>query len=228
VHIQPQIEIATTLPAEVPPFEKPCQFHSSSPLKIVSLPPFQDALPLVQMYFADFNQFFPLFHESSFISLMAERYLSEAICRDKDPAWWASINVVLSMACRLRAMTPDAAANDDQRSMEYLQNASALAQGLMLYGSSLSTVQAVLGMAIIIHGTATPGCYAVLVAAVVRLTHMIGLNRQDQYDPALTPAEIEHQKRVFWIGYILDKDISFRWTYLLYSTTTKCWWIYQY
>jgi hypothetical protein len=85
-----------------------------------------------------------------------------------------------------------------------------VAQGLMLYGSTLSAVQALLGMAAIVHGTSTPGCYAVLVAAAVRLTHMIRLNRQDQYNPTLTAIEVEQQKRVFWIAYILDKDVSFR------------------
>src|ERR1700737_2868504 len=124
--------MATALPTEAPAFEKPCQPHSSLIPKIVSLPPLQDALPLVQSYFTDFNQYFPLFDESSFMSLMAERYLSEAIHRETDPAWWASINVILAIACRLRTMTSSAAVDDDQKSMEYLENASTVLQGLML------------------------------------------------------------------------------------------------
>jgi hypothetical protein len=195
---QPLTDIETASVAKPTTPKQPCH---------CGLPPLNEALPLIHLYFASFNQVFPLFHEPSFMVLISERYLATGL---EDPAWWGSINIVLSQGYSLRAMGPTRGPDDEQKSMIYLRNASIVGPQIMMWGADLLSLQALLGMAIAVHGTPTPGCFAILVAAAVRLAYMIGLHRQQEYDPALTPIEIDQRKRVFWITYVLDKNVSLR------------------
>lgn len=205
---QSQTDIETASIAKPTNPEQPCRcVYPLDPTNMVPLPPLNEALPLIHLYFASFNQVFPLFHEPSFMGLISERYLATGL---EDPAWWGSINIVLSQGYSLRAMGPNRGPDDEQKSMIYLRNASIVGPQIMLWGADLLSLQALLGMAIVVHGTPTPGCYHMLVAAAVRLAYMIGLHRQQEYDPALTAIEIEQRKRVFWITYVLDKNVSLR------------------
>jgi hypothetical protein len=205
---QPQTGIETVSIAKPITPEQPCRYdYPLDPTKMVPLPPLNEALPLVHLYFASFNHVFPLFHENSFMGLISERYLATGL---EDPAWWGSINIVLSQGYSLRAMGPNRGPDDEQKSMVYLRNASIVGPQIMLWGTDLLSLQALLGMAIVVSGTSTTGCYPMLVAAAVRLAYMIGLHRQQEYDPALTATEMEQRKRVFWITYVLDKNVSLR------------------
>jgi hypothetical protein len=58
-------------------------------------------------------------------------------------------------------------------------------------------------------GTPNPQPSFFLVAAAIRLAHSIGLHKKfSAY--GLNPSEVEQRKRVFWIAYMLDKDICLR------------------
>jgi hypothetical protein len=205
---QSQTDIETASIANPTTPKQPCCCgYPLDPTTTVPLPPLNEALPLIHLYFASFNQVFPLFHEPSFMDLISERYLANGI---EDPAWWGSINIVLSQGYSLRAMGPNRGPDDKQKSMIYLRNASIVGPQIMLWGTDLLSLQALLGMAILVYGTPTPGCYPILVTGAVRLGYMIGLHRQQEYDPTLTAIEIAQRKRVFWITYVLDKDLSLR------------------
>ena len=200
------VERAPTAKSTIP--KRFCNYgFPLDPTKVVPLPPLNEALPIIHLYFASFNQVFPLFHEPSFMVLIGERYLATGL---EDPAWWGSINVILSQGYSLRAMSPTRGPDDEQKSIIYLRNASIVGPQVMLWGADLLSLQALLGMAIVVGGTSTQGCYAILVAAAVRLAYTIGLHRQQEYDPALTVTEIDQRKRVLWITYILDKNVSLR------------------
>lgn len=74
---------------------------------------------------------------------------------------------------------------------------------------TLWSVQALLGMALVIQGTPNQGPVSLLVSAAMKLAHRMGLHRPCQ-DPNISAAEIEERKWVFWIAYSLEKTLSLR------------------
>ena len=117
----------------------------------VPLPPRHEALSLLKDYFENFNCMFPLFHEPTFMHLVDKHY-------SRDPyegsGWWASLNVALAIAHRLRVMSNLVAQEEDQKAWGYLKNALAVQTELTIRNTDLLSVQALLGMA----SYANPSC----------------------------------------------------------------------
>ncbi|KAI9822020.1 MAG: hypothetical protein M1832_003192 [Thelocarpon impressellum] len=170
------------------------------------LPPKQEAVSLLKDYFENFNCMFPLFHEPTFMHLLDMHY-------SRDPyegsGWWASLNTALAIAHRLRVMSNLVPADEDQKAWGYLKNALGVLPELTMRNTDLLSVQALLGMALFLQGTPNPQPSFFLVAAAIRLSHSIGLHKRGS-GFNLRPAEIEQRKRVFWIAYMVDKDICLR------------------
>ena len=55
------------------------------------------------------------------------------------------------------------------------------------------------------QGTPNPQPVFFLVSAALRLAHSIGLHKRGS-DFNLNEIESEQRKRVFWIGYLMDKE----------------------
>ncbi|OJD36257.1 fungal specific transcription factor domain-containing protein [Diplodia corticola] len=170
------------------------------------LPPKEEALSLLKDYFANFNCMFPLFHEPTFMHLVDKHYSEDPY---EGSGWWASLNVVLAIAHRLRVMSNLVPQEEDQKAWGYLKNALAVQTELTIRNTDLLSVQALLGMALFLQGTPNPQPSFFLVAAAIRLSHSIGLHKRGS-GFNLNPAEIEQRKRVFWIAYMLDRDICLR------------------
>ncbi|KAF2805206.1 uncharacterized protein BDZ99DRAFT_466855 [Mytilinidion resinicola] len=170
------------------------------------LPPKNEALSLLKDYFENFNCMFPLFHEPTFMHLVDKHY-------SRDPyegsGWWASLNVALAIAHRLRVMSNLVPQEEDQKAWGYLKNALAVQTELTMRNTDLLSVQALLGMALFLQGTPNPQPSFFFVAAAIRLSHSIGLHKRGS-GFNLNPSEIEQRKRVFWIAYMLDRDICLR------------------
>ncbi|KAJ9252260.1 transcriptional regulator family: Fungal Specific TF [Paecilomyces variotii] len=170
------------------------------------LPPKDEALSLFRDYFDNFNCMFPLFHEPTFMHLAERQY-------SRDPyegsGWWASINVVLAIAHRLRVMSNLVPQEEDKKAWLYLKNAMGVLTELTMRNTDLLSVQALLGMSLFLQGTPNPQPSFFLVAAAIRLSHSIGLHKRGS-GFGLNPVEVEQRKRVFWIAYLLDKDICLR------------------
>ncbi|KAJ6137992.1 hypothetical protein N7471_004478 [Penicillium samsonianum] len=170
------------------------------------LPPKEEALSLFKDFFENFNCMFPLFHEATFMHLVERQY-------SRDPyegsGWWASINVVLAIAHRLRVMSNLVPHEEDKRSWLYLKNAMGVLTELTMRNTDLLSVQALLGMSLFLQGTPNPQPAFFLVAAAIRLSHSIGLHKRGS-GFGLNVVEVEQRKRVFWIAYLLDKDICLR------------------
>lgn len=194
-------------PTRLDPASNP---HGSISLGHASLPSFQGlppksvALALINEAFRSFNDYFPLFDEQDFLQQFHENYLESTPSR---PGWWACINVVLSLAHRFRAMRTLETVFETTQSCRYMHNAIAVISQLNLLKNSLPAVQALVGMAIVLQGTPSPHHASVLIAAAVRLAQSMGLHRNIQ-DPSLTEAQMEQRRRVFWVAYFLDRDIS--------------------
>ncbi|EFX02513.1 fungal specific transcription factor [Grosmannia clavigera kw1407] len=170
------------------------------------LPPKAEALSLLKDFFENFNCMFPLFHHPTFMHLVERQY-------SKDPyqgsGWWASLNVALAIAHRLRVMSNLVPQEEDDKAWAYLKNAMAVFSELAMRNTDLLSVQALLGMALFMQGTPNPQPTFLLIAAAIRLSHSIGLHKKGT-GFNLNPIEIEQRKRVFWIGYMLDKDLCLR------------------
>ena len=170
------------------------------------LPPRDEAISLTRDFFDNFNSMFPLFHEPTFNHLLRRQY-------SRDPyegsGWWASLNVVLAIAHRLRIMSNLIPKEDDKPGWGYLKNAMGVLTELTMRNTDLLSVQALLGMALYLLGTPNPQPSFFLVAAAIRLSHSIGLHKKGSVF-GLNAAEVEQRKRVFWIAYVMDKDICLR------------------
>jgi hypothetical protein len=75
--------------------------------------------------------------------------------------------------------------------------------------NELMAVQALLGMAILLQGTPNPEPGSILILIAVKLAQGMKLHRRG-HQLRIAAAEIEQRKRVFWLVYIYDKDISIR------------------
>ena len=109
----------------------------------MQLPPRDEALSLLKDFFENFNCMFPLFHEPTFMHLVNKHYT-------KDPyegsGWWASLNVALAIAHRLRVMSNIVPQEDDNKAWAFLKNAMGVLTELTMRNTDLLSVQALLGM----------------------------------------------------------------------------------
>jgi hypothetical protein len=170
------------------------------------LPPKNECLSLLTDFFENFNCMFPLFHQPTFMRLVDKQYSREP---HEGSGWWASLNVAMAIAHRLRVMSHLVPQEEDQKAWGYLKNALAVQTELTMRNTDLWSIQALLGMAMFMQGTPNPQPSFSLVAAAIRLSHNIGLHKRGS-SFNLNPVEVEQRKRVFWIGYLLDKDICLR------------------
>lgn len=170
------------------------------------LPNKQECYALLKDYFEHFNQMFPLFHEPTFMHLVDRHYSTDPY---EGSGWWASLNVALAISHRLRVMSNVVSQTEDEHAWGYLKNAMAVLCELTMKNTDLLSVQALLGMALFLQGTPNPQPSFFLVAAAIRLAHSVGLHKRGS-GFGLNEAESEQRKRVFWIAYMLDKDICLR------------------
>lgn len=181
--------------------------NSDSPHIFKTLPTKEEAISILELFFAKFNSIFPVLHQQTFMQMVQSRYSTEY---DGDVGWWSNLNMALAHGSRIRTLHSQTAMEDDEDSWGYIENALAVVPSLAVRTPSLSSIQALLGIAVFLQATPVPRSYSLLVANAIRLGHSIGLHRQESYHTDIPVAEIEQRKRVFWLCYILDKDISMR------------------
>ncbi|KAI2623426.1 N-terminal binuclear Zn cluster-containing protein [Xylaria nigripes] len=170
------------------------------------LPPKIEALSLLKDFFENFNCMFPLFHQPTFMHLVERQYSSNPY---DGSGWWASLNCALAIAYRLRVMSNLVPQEEDDKAWAHIKNAMGVMGELTMRNTDLLSVQALLGIALFMQGTPNPQPSFLLVAAAIRSSHSIGLHKRGT-GFNLNPIEIEQRKRVFWIAYMLDKDICLR------------------
>jgi len=107
------------------------------------LPPKHEALSLLKDYFENLNTMFPLFHEPTFMHLVHKHYSLEPY---QGSGWWASLNVALALAHRIRVMSNVSPQEEDELAWLYLKNAMAVQTELTMRNNDLLSVQALLGM----------------------------------------------------------------------------------
>lgn len=172
------------------------------------LPPRSEVLSLLQEYFNQFNCVFPLFDQKSLVQTVEEHYDTEGE-QIKSKGLWSAINICLALAQRFGAMRYPHGGKEDQLSWTYLGNAMNVSTDLLSHNEGLLGLQSLLGIAIFLQGTPEPHPMSVVVAASIELLHRLGLHKEDR-DSQMNASEREQRRRIFWIAYILDKDLSLR------------------
>ncbi|KEF57643.1 uncharacterized protein A1O9_05561 [Exophiala aquamarina CBS 119918] len=173
--------------------------------KIQCLPPLHETLPVIEAYFANVNSAMPLFHEGKFMTMVWQWY-SESKVR-QNSSNWAAINVVfaLSLWHDLSRRTPD----DDRLMCQCIRNAQTALHASTLTEHSLLDLQIVVGLAMLFQAGPNPRPTSILVAMAVRMAHRLRLHTKNQITQFDASTAWERD-RVFWIVYVLDRDISLR------------------
>ncbi|KAK6067514.1 fungal specific transcription factor domain-containing protein [Seiridium cupressi] len=173
--------------------------------RYLDLPSKSSALILIEEGFRSFNRYFPIFDEQKFMTSFDARYSAAGL---QDLAWWACVNVALSMGHAFRAIRTSRSKHDMALSYGYIQNVLGVVSQLIALPGSLAVIQALLGTILILEGTPNSQMCPVLMATAMGMTQAMGLHRRDRDPPGLSLSEIEERRNVFWIAYWIEKNIS--------------------
>ncbi|KAF0319424.1 fungal specific transcription factor [Colletotrichum asianum] len=168
------------------------------------LPPWTEALSLVNAFFEQDHMALPIFHPPAFIALLGQQYSGES---EKSPAWWTAFNAVLAISHRRRV--EQGTSTDKELMWSYAANALDTVLDILLRATQLMSVQALLALAWFFLGTPNPQPSFMLVANAIRLAHSIGLHRKN-CGTSLSPLERATRINVFWLAFSLDRELSLR------------------
>ncbi|PLB43647.1 hypothetical protein P170DRAFT_417884 [Aspergillus steynii IBT 23096] len=194
--------------------DRHCQTSSISPLAEICptkafypLPPKEDVMALLHDYLQTVNVLCPLFQPSVLMSIFD--------CHDLDamfqfPSRWACINVVLAMGHILRIKDRSVAQPEHQKSWQFIKNALGALTEICLGPPDLWAIQALIGMVFFLLGTPNAQPCSFLISTAINLAHQIGLERTDEEQSISDPEEREQRRRIFWIAYCIDREISLR------------------
>ncbi|RSM05394.1 hypothetical protein CDV31_009632 [Fusarium ambrosium] len=168
----------------------------------LELPPLVEILPALDNFFNNYNRVIPLFDRASFMHMVIDFY-SPSSKRTRVP--WAAINIVLAISYRVI----DDLSIDDPRLAQHISSVQSVTTELMAWSDDLLGLQVLLGMVILFQGTTNPQLAIVLIGSAIRLAQSMGLPSRN-IDPNPPSDASLHRHRVFWIAYILDKDLCLR------------------
>ncbi|KAL6359948.1 hypothetical protein LRP88_05644 [Fusarium phalaenopsidis] len=168
----------------------------------LELPPLVGILPALDNFFTNYNRVVPLFDRATFMHMVIDWY-SPSSKRTRVP--WAAINIALAISCRVI----DDLSIDDPRLAQYISNVQSVTTELMAWSEDLLGLQVLLGMVILFQGTTNPQLAIVLIGSAIRLAQSMGLPSRN-IDSSPSSEALLHRHRVFWIAYILDKDLCLR------------------
>lgn len=162
-------------------------------------------MSLVADFLANSNRIIPLVDDSSLMRLVERQFSWNP---DDSPSSWVLLNVAIAFSYRERAQASTDACNDWHKSLGHIKNALNVLVDLFMLNADLHAVQGLLGLALYFQGTPNAQALFMLAASAMRLSHSIGLHRNNT--SGFTNSEIEERRRTFWISFILDADISLR------------------
>ncbi|KAK5053190.1 hypothetical protein LTR84_002164 [Exophiala bonariae] len=177
--------------------------HKDSPHTSMELPPLRQVLSLVNTFLQKFNTVLPLFHPETLLRLVHDT--CKLTPQQRSPVAWAAINVVLGLTYRHGLVGSPLS----RYSIEYLNRAQSVLSEVILRDVRLLNVQVLVGMVILFQGSQDLQPALILIATTMRLVHRLGMNGRAA-SAHLSPALASQHANVFWMAYILDKDLSFR------------------
>ncbi|KAI1099510.1 fungal-specific transcription factor domain-containing protein [Jackrogersella minutella] len=175
--------------------------QTSSNLPVHDLPPYQKVIPIVERYLATFNSILPLFHPGTLLQIVKSWYQTP---HSRDTVIWAMINVVLALAHHTsRAGDATLLGN----TATYLSNAQSVLTEVIMGETDMVNVQVLLGLVMLFWTADDLRPSLVLIATALRLAHRLGFHTRKSSEH-LSQATTLQRNRVFWMAYILDRDIS--------------------
>lgn len=169
------------------------------------LPPKEEGHSLLRDYLRDFNSKIPLFHPDNLYTLFYDCYSGAAV---GVPLTWVIIYAVLGISHRLRAVTVLAVANDISESHWYMERCLEVLPKQLLDNPSLSLVQALLGVSILLQTSKRMRRAAVLTATAMHFAQDLGYHDAKTYQHAGNSTLLEQQYS-FWIAFFMDAHFSF-------------------
>ncbi|KAF7958566.1 hypothetical protein EAE96_002106 [Botrytis aclada] len=190
------------------------------------LPPKEVADKILEFIFDRMMITWPLFERKTFMQRYSRQYPVKC---SEDPAWYACLNICFALASIMRKeelpeispqtpqtpQTPQNSKSLRQGELEnltwwrWLRNAASTFVDLQFGPPSLTTVQAMAGLAFILDTLSDPYPSSVASAAAIRLAQTIGLHR-NMSNSGLDEAEIEQRRNVFWIAVMIERGIVIR------------------
>ncbi|EXJ82864.1 hypothetical protein A1O3_06679 [Capronia epimyces CBS 606.96] len=165
------------------------------------LPPQDEAMRLLEVFFSAHNRFFPLYDYPSFMLLAQQEFAGQP---DKRVGWWASLNAALAVGIRLQNPA-DTSRESSAQAWGYMHNALSVLPELTMRSDDLLSAQALLCMAVFTRGNGEPPSSAMLVSSALRLLQIMGL-RQGKPSTERDPVIARQSNRTFWFAYMLDTE----------------------
>ncbi len=181
----------------------------SSANRYAALPAREECVMLLSHYWRSSNRIYPLFDERHFMARLDAVYADASPCcpgPGSGSGWWASVNIALAIGCVVRE---PAGMSDGGRSSSFFATAVASLSDVSTQVSDLETIQALLGAVIFLTGIPRAHDSLPLLAMAMQHIHRLGLHRASATADC-APADAEQRRRVFWIAYIIDKELSIR------------------
>ncbi|EXJ85192.1 hypothetical protein A1O3_05867 [Capronia epimyces CBS 606.96] len=201
-----------------------------------NLPSKEAAIHLVNHYFDFFNVSFPLIDRQKFWVYFERQYNGGDGSLKK--SWFALFNAVLSIGCitatdlvstNVLICDPYNSTNMPEMATKFLQNACSVLLNVFFADPDLMAVQAMIamvailifiltmlgvivltvGQAFVMQAIMNPEGAFTIIGTAARLATTLGLHQWLE-GFGLSKADLEQRQRVFWVLYILEKDLSFR------------------
>ncbi|KAF5555886.1 transcriptional activator Mut3p [Fusarium mexicanum] len=157
-------------------------------------------MAVLERHFESYGRYMPLFDKGCFMKMTADWYLETG---RKELIPWAAINLVLAMTYRIVDDVPI----EEPKLAQCMRTVQSVTTELMAWSGDILGLQILLGMVILFQGTTNPQLAIVLIGSAIRLAQSMGLpSTRTSHDWD----ESAQRHRVFWIAYILDKDLALR------------------
>jgi hypothetical protein len=170
------------------------------------MPPMHEALSVARKYLSTWNSIMPLFDPQATLQSIRDWYQHPHL---RDTTTWALLSVVLALG---EHMNGRCGAKMQRKTAVYVSRAQSVLTNLLLGPASLSTVQIVVGLALMFQANIDFKPAAILIATGLHLAHSLGLHREglvtDWGVPPVDSATAKQQTRVFWVAYIVDRELS--------------------
>ena len=172
----------------------------------LELPPLSEVFSAAETYLKTVNSVLPLFRPEALLHRIRAWFEYRIDQRDRT-ATWAALNVVLALA---RRHAPADETAPEKNVAYFLNNAQSVLNEVIMSKTDLLNVQVLVGMVMLFQATLDLKPAAILISVALRLAHELCLHTQSKDPEHLDPAMKLERARVFWIAYILDRDISMR------------------
>jgi hypothetical protein len=157
-------------------------------------------------FLVDFNTAYPLYQPHVIADHLRICYAGES---DGTAVSWVSTYIIFGLAYVLRGMSAAATKRDNELARYYLGRTYNSLNSLLLSPPSLGLVQCLIGAALLVQSTpcgrSVPDGH--FLSTSLRVAQSLAYH-DDGTDIADSGRDVEQERRVFWLGFINDTNVS--------------------